>query len=124
MPSKKSEDWMLTTRTGKKLGYPPNQVSTKQFSFYVVEEMPSIEKMIGQDKVLIIYPTDDQKQKIQWEGVDQMTEQVDEHLYKAFLGFLEDFFRLDMAEFWNKYDGSTLLPSLTSMFPNSADEDI
>ena len=53
-----------------------------------------------------------------------MTEQVNEDLYKVFLGFLEDFFRLEMSEFWNKYDGSTLLPSLTSMFPNSADEDI
>ena len=59
--SQKSDDWMLTTRTGKKLGYLPNQTSTKQFYFHIVEEMPSIDKMIGQDKVLLIYPTNEWK---------------------------------------------------------------
>ena len=83
--SKKSEDWMLTTWTGKKLGYLPNQVSTQQFHFSIWEEMPSIEKMIGQDKILVIYPADENKAEITWEGVDQLTEQVNQDLFSVFL---------------------------------------
>ena len=63
---------------------------------------------------MVIYPSDEKQSILEWKGYDQQTEEVDCELYDDFKLFLQDFFKLEMSEFWEKYDGSSLGSSDTT----------
>lgn len=82
--------------------------------FSIREEKATVDQLqLG--RVLIIYPADEKMDAKEWAGVDQQLE-VNEELYAKFKEFLSDFFKIDMNEFWKKYENSSLGSDV--MFPN------
>ena len=103
----------------------------QDIEFYYYEENPTIDNWTG--KILVFFPVFNENEIQKWEGVDQMTSNIDQDLQKTFFEFLEDFFKMDLNDFWQKYNGSELFSSekqshnsknLNIMFPNITDEDL
>ena len=86
----------ITTRSGKKLYHVNSEFKNEQMAFELEEDLLNTE-VATELKTYLIYPSGER-----WVGVDGKASEVDQHTYKEFVGFLEEYFTGDLDEFWKK----------------------